>query len=219
MLRRTLRIASREGFTVIVPSLFEDLIVRTKRGGRALSADEQKAVLDVYPNWLARLAEFATETCLSHGDLLRLTDDMVDRRQGVIIPEGGRKKTGADQIAPLTPKARRILDEIKAGRRSGAIVPDVVGLIFTRDDGSRITKGMIDYQVERAIELTKVKKFVFHNYRNTALTEWARRGIDVDHAMMASGHTSVQMHKHYMKLQAHDISPQPLGPLVQNRKM
>jgi len=154
----------------------------------------------------ARLAEFAAETCLSEGDLLRLSEDMVDRRQGVIIPEGGRKKTGADQISPLTMTARRILDEIKAERRSSAMVPNVAGLIFTRDDGSKITKGMIDYQVERAIGLTKVKKFVFHNYRNTALTEWARRGIDVDHAMMASGHTSVQMHKHYVKLQAHDIA-------------
>ena len=39
--RRMLRVATREGYKVILPS-FEDLIVRTKFGGRALSADEQK---------------------------------------------------------------------------------------------------------------------------------------------------------------------------------
>ena len=52
----------------------------------------------------------------------------------------------------------------------------------------------------------KVKKFVFHNYRNTALTDWADEGIHVDVAMQASGHTSVQMHKRYVGLQRHHIA-------------
>jgi integrase len=41
----------------------------------------------------------------------------------------------------------------------------------------------------------RVKKYRFHDYRNTALTNWARQGVNVDIAMKASGHTSVQMHK------------------------
>ena len=67
--------------------------MRTKRGGRALSSDEQEKLLAGYPKWMARIAEFAKETCLSQGDVLRLTEEMVDRQSGVIIPEGGRKKT------------------------------------------------------------------------------------------------------------------------------
>jgi integrase len=66
----------------------------------------------------------------------------------------------------------------------------VNGLIFTRDDGRPITKGMIEYQIEAVLKSTGVKKFTFHNYRNTALTEWARRGINVDLAMKASGHST-----------------------------
>jgi len=38
------------------------------------------------------LSEFGKETYLSQGDLLRLTDSMIDERQGKIKPEGGRKK-------------------------------------------------------------------------------------------------------------------------------
>ena len=53
---------------------------------------------------------------------------------------------------------------------------------------------------------TGVKKFTFHNYRNTALTRWARQGINVDVAMRASGHSSVQMHKRYGDLQREDIA-------------
>ncbi|MBI4524395.1 MAG: hypothetical protein HY695_11370 [Deltaproteobacteria bacterium] len=74
---------------------FEGLMVRVKRRGRALSIEEQGKVLAVYPKWLARLAEFAKETCLSEGDILRLTADMIDPKVGVIKPEGGRLKTQA----------------------------------------------------------------------------------------------------------------------------
>ena len=203
-LRRMLRVAAREGYQVSVPS-FEDLIVRTKRGGRALTADEQKKVLAVYAPWMRRLAEFAKETCLSEGDLLRLTDDMIDRAKGVIVPDGGRKKTDVEQVSPLTPRARAILDEIKAERRSRSILR-LNRLVFTREDGQPITKDMIQAQVEKAIKATGIKKFTFHNYRNTALTEWARRGINVDVAMKASGHSSVQMHKRYLDLQQEDIA-------------
>src|SRR5690242_5987731 len=44
LLRRMLRVALREGYRVVVPS-FDDLIIRTDRGGRALTDDEQKAAL------------------------------------------------------------------------------------------------------------------------------------------------------------------------------
>jgi integrase len=204
-LRRMLRVAARETYMVSIPS-FDDLIVRTKRSGRALSSDEQKKLLAGYPKWMARIAEFAKETCLSQGDVLRLTEEMVDRQSGVVIPEGGRKKTETEQVAPLTTRARAIVDEIRMEKRTGAIVPNVNGLIFTRDDGRPITKGMIEYRIEVVLKSTGVKKITFHNYRNTALTEWARRGINVDVAMKASGHSSVQMHKRYIDLAKEDIA-------------
>jgi len=145
-------------------------------------------------------------TCLSQGDLLRLTDDMIDERDGIIKPEGGRKKTKVEQVSPLTDRAREIFHEIKAERRSGIIVPNLSGLVFTRPDGTRITRDMIHAQVKKAIRETGVKRFVFHNLRNTAITEWARRGINPDVAMKASGHSSVQMHKRFLDLKAADVA-------------
>ena len=69
-----------------------------------------------------------------------------------------------------------------------------------------MTKGQIEYQVGQALKETGIKKFTFHNYRNTTLTRWARQGTNVDIAMEASGHTSVQMHKRYVDLQENDIA-------------
>ena len=47
---------------------------------------------------------------------------------------------------------------------------------------------------------------MFHNYRNTALTEWARQGIHVDVAMKSSGHTSIEMRKRYLDLKPSDLA-------------
>jgi integrase len=97
------------------------------------------------------------------------------------------------------------LSEIEADRKQSK-VRNVHGLVFTNPDGSAITKGQVEYQVERAVSKSGIRKFVFHNYRNTALTRWARQGINVDVAMKASGHSSVQMHKRYVDLQESDIA-------------
>jgi integrase len=78
--------------------------------------------------------------------------------------------------------------------------------VFTRPDGTPITPDMLRAQVKKAIKATGVKKFVFHNLRNTALTEWARRGIAVGVAMKANGHSSVQMHQRYVDVQAADVA-------------
>jgi integrase len=205
LLRRMLRIAAREGYKVMVPS-FEGLIVRTDRGGREIGEDEQQKVLAVFKPWMQRLWIFARETCLSQGDLLRLTFDMIDERQGTITPTGGRKKSGVEQVSPLTPKAREVLEQIRTEKKNGAIVANLQNLVFTLNDGTPITRGLIHSQIDKAIKNTDVKKFVFHNLRNTALTQWARMGIPVDVAMKASGHASVQMHKRYVDLQATDIA-------------
>jgi integrase len=139
LLRRILRVALREGYKVSVPS-FEDLIVRMERHGREITEEEQAKLLPVFAPWMGRIWAFGRETCLSLGDLLRLTHDMINERQGTITPEGGRKKTKVAQVSPLTDRAREILDEIKAAKKSGAIVSNLNGLVFTLNDGTRIPR-------------------------------------------------------------------------------
>ena len=95
LFRRMLRFAARVDYKVLVPS-FEALVVRTERGGRALTEDEEKKLLVVYPPWMRRLAEFADETCLSQGDLLRVTEDAIDTKTGILRLNFGRGKTGVD---------------------------------------------------------------------------------------------------------------------------
>jgi integrase len=169
LLRRMLRVAAREGYRVAIPS-FDDLIVRTSRGGRALSDEEQKAALALYPRWMQRICEFAVETIMSQGDILRLTESMIDWDRGVIVPAGGRMKTSVHQVSPLTDKVRAILEEIKLEKRSGKTVANLAGLVFTCPDGTPIKRSMIHAQIRKALR-SGIQKFKFHDYRNTALTQ------------------------------------------------
>jgi hypothetical protein len=53
-----------------------------------------------------------------------------------------------------------------------------------------VARGIISNELSLLRNMLNVyKKFVFHNYRNTALTDWADRGIAADVAMQAAVHT------------------------------
>lgn len=196
-----------EGFTINVS--FKGLIKRGRRS-RVLSQDEETALLEHYPVWMRRVCIVANETCLSQGDIIRLTDSMIDRRLREIVPEGGRKKTQGHtdlvQRAPLTDRVIEILDDIRRDRLAGKIVANVNGLVFTRNDGAPITKDMIEAAMKTALRLAKIKDFRFHDYRHCAQTRWAEQGISVDAAMVAAGHSSVEMHKRYVNLQQGSIA-------------
>jgi integrase len=156
------------------------------------------------PRWLRRIAEVARETALSEGGLIRLTDDMIDRDQGMIEPEGGIKR-GVRQVAPLTVRVAEILDEIESERKQLKI-RNVNGLVFTRDNGKPINKDAITGTLKRACRDAKVKNFRFHDYRHSAKTGWSRQGVHVDVVMKAAGHKGVAMHQRYVNLKPGDVA-------------
>jgi integrase len=204
-LRHMLRVAARESVEVSIPS-FDGLVVRSEGRERVLDADEETALLEAYPAWMKRISIVSRETCLSEGDVIRLTEDMIDRKNRVIVPEGGRVKTGVKQASPITNAVLEVLDEIRRGKKSGAIVRNINGLVFTREDGRAITKDMITAAVKTARKRTGVKDFRFHDYRHMAMTSWTLQNIHVDAAMLAAGHKSVQMHKRYVNLKPADVA-------------
>jgi integrase len=159
-----------------------------------------------YPAWLRRVAIVARETCLSQGDIVRVTPAMIDRQRREIVPAGGRVKTGVEQRAPLTDRVLEVLDEVARERRCGTIGTNARGPIFTRDDGRPITNDMITQAVRVARKRAKIADFRFHDYRHNAKTEWSRRGLQVDVAMKAAGHNSVEMHKRYVNVKLGDVA-------------
>jgi integrase len=203
-LRRMVNLAGQKGLKVSGLS-FRGVLPTVKGRERIMSERETKRLFAACPLWLKRLGEASLETCLSEGDLIRLTDDMIDEDQGVIVPDGGRCKTEVAQMAPLTERFREIVAEIHQERKRSK-VKNIGGLVFTREDGRAINKDMITGTLKRICKKASVKDFRFHDFRHCAKTAWARRGIGVEAAMLAAGHASPQMHQHYIHLQRSDVA-------------
>jgi integrase len=71
-------------------------------------------------------------------------------------------------------------------KKRGPMVPNIEDLVFTRADGRAIDKDMITGALKRARKKTGVKDFRFHDYRDSAKTNWSRRNIHADIAMLAA---------------------------------
>jgi integrase len=170
---------------------------------RVLNADEYQKLLSAAPLWFRRVLIVAFETCLSQGDLLRLTDDMVDEKAGVIVPRDGRIKTGVEQVSPLTGLVREVLKEIRAER--GKVQSLTSRHVFTRN-GRPINKTTIENAMASTLKRAKIENFCFHDLRHCAKTLWARRGIPAEVAMKAAGHKSWQMHARYIHIQKTDVA-------------
>jgi integrase len=204
LMRRMINLARDRGLQTSAVS-FRGAIPEANTRERILTDSESQRLFAILPTWFRRIVEVARETALSEGDLIRLTDDMVDRERGVIEPEGGRIKTGVRQVAPLTDRVADILDEIETERKQSKI-RNVNGLVFTRESGKRVTKDAITGTLKRACRDAKVKNFRFHDLRHCAKTAWARKGIPAETAMLAAGHSSFQMHQRYVHLQRSDVA-------------
>jgi hypothetical protein len=137
LLRKLLRQAADQEKIAKAPKI--DVPKKGERN-RVLKEWEYKALLANSEPWFKRLQVFAYETCVGEGDLIRLTDDMIDEWDGEIVPQNGRIKTAVEQIAPLTKAARDVLAEARAERSK---VKNLRGLVFTRD-GKPISKDMIE---------------------------------------------------------------------------
>ena len=170
---------------------------------RVLNADEYQKLLSAAPLWFRRVLIVAFETCLSQGDLLRLTDEMIDEKAGVIVPRGGRIKTGVEQVSPLTSTVRTVLKEIRSER--GKIQNLTSRHVFTKN-GRPINKTMIENAMASTLKRAKIENFCFHDLRHCAKTSWARRGIPAEVTMKAAGHKSWQMHARYIHIQKTDVA-------------
>jgi len=203
LLRRMRNLALERGIkATLIP--FKGIAPKAGSRERVLSMVEESKLLLALPQWMRWLVVAAVETGVSEADLLRLTDAMIDEEAGVIIPTGGRKKTGVRQVAPLTDRMRAILAEIREDRRQHKIAP-TNRLVFTRD-GRHISKDQLGRALRTACRKAGIEDFRFHDLRHTCKTRWARAGISVEAAMLAAGHNSVAMHNHYVHLQADDIA-------------
>jgi integrase len=194
-LRKFLKLARKKGY---VDKVTEFKMAPEKNRKRVLTDEEYKSFTDNCPLWLRRACVMAWETCLSRSDLLALTWEEIDLKEGLIALKEDRAKTGAEQAIPIfTAELKDLLGELQAERRR---LPNVDGIVLTID-GQPIDKLKFEYWFRKSRTAAGIKNFTFHDFRHCAITRWAAMGVPTAAAMTAAGHTSVQSHKRYQNLQ------------------
>jgi integrase len=109
-LRKFLHAARKKGYQDKVTEF--EMEGETARN-RVLTNEEYQSLLESCPPWLKRSCIMEYETCLTRGDLLELTWNEIDLKEGIIELQGGRGKTGAPQVIPiLTPELKALMTEL-----------------------------------------------------------------------------------------------------------
>ena len=167
---------------------------------RVLTPEEFARMLEVSPDYLKPVLQWACHTGMRKGEILGLTWDRVDLRAGFIRLKGIDTKTGEARSIPIGRELRQVLQRLPLAVDSpGNRVP----YVFTRN-GRRIKSiREIFSRVCRDVGLTNV---VFHDQRHTATTILRRAGVDALTAMKITGHRTMAVFKRYNTIDEDDLA-------------
>ena len=148
------------------------------------------------PSYLRPVISFAYRTGWRKSEILNLTWDRVDLREGLVRLDAGDTKNDEGRTVYLDPELRDILKEQLKVRRLG------FPYVFHRE-GERISgfrKSWIS-----ACKKTKLGDRLFHDFRRTAIRNLVRSGVPERVAMMISGHKTRSVFERYNVVSPDDL--------------
>ncbi len=175
------------------PSQGIKLLKENNERDRILSPDEYERLLASSPLQLKPIIKLAYFSGMRHGEILNLTWDQVDLKEGFIKLRPDDTKTKEGRIVPLN---RELVEMFKAMPR---------GLPGIRVFG----KGKHQRAFDEARKKAAIEDFTFHDLRHTAINNWRLQGHDFFRIMAASGHKTMNVFKRY-----NTVSKEELKALV-----
>jgi integrase len=153
---------------------------------RLLTPDEYLRLLAHSPAHLKPIIRLAYHSAIRRGEILGLTWEQVDLREGFIRLEPEHCKNKEGRLVPLHPD---LIEMFKAMPRG---LPGV--RVFTRL-GKPIRS--IREAFTAACQKAGIKGLTFHDLRHTAINNWRLQGHDYFRIMAASGHKTMTVFKRY----------------------
>lgn len=221
-LKRMFNLAARctppkVNFVPYIPMLKES---NTRKG--FFEIEEYLRVKDALPSYLKPVVTFAYHTGWRAGEILNLTWDKVDLKQGIVtLDPGETKNEGArtiyldeevmKEIKPL--HTNRQLDcpfvfyrngeQIQSFRKAWATACIKAGLFDVLKDNEG--NPVIVRDEEGNEETAKVPSRIFHDFRRTAIRNMVRSGVSERVAMMLSGHKTRSVFERYNIVSDQDL--------------
>ncbi len=193
--RRVYNIASERGL-VSHPNPFRGLLLKENNArDRVLSPEELKRLLEASPPHLACIIETAYYSGMRVGEILGLTWDRVNMKEGYIQLEAEDTKTTEPRKIYFFPRVREILWEL---RRVRSLSHRFIFMYQSRPIKS------IKTAFKSACEKAGIENLRFHDLRHTCVTNLRKAGVERSVIMKLTGHKTLAMFSRYNTVDSED---------------
>jgi integrase len=127
-------------------------------------------------------------------EVINLTWSFVDEKAGFIRLPASYVKEKTKRNVPISENLKVVLAELRQEQKR---LMNISNRVFTR--GGRPIKS-IRTAFNRAGKNAQIDNLTLHDFRHTAITNWAAAGIPQPAIMAAAGHHSIQQNNAYMNL-------------------
>jgi integrase len=178
-----------ENFVARVKSLKE-----INERDRILSIEEYDRLSLNSPIYLKPIIKLAYQTAMRQGEILNLTWDRVDLKEGFIHLRPEDTKTNEGRSVALN---KELLEMFQAMPR------DLPGVrVFTRNGYPiKSIRGIFAAACRKA----GIEDFTFHDLRHTAINNWRLQGHDYFRIMAMTGHKTMRVFKRYNTVTREDL--------------
>lgn len=167
-------------------SSFWGALYNTRKG--FFEHSDYDGLLAALPSYLRPVIAFAYRTGWRKGEILNLTWDRVDLREGLVRLEAGDTKNDEGRTVYLDPELKTILKQQFKERRLGC------PYVFHR--GGEKIEGFRKSWIAACKEIKQDGR-LFHDFRRTAIRNLVRAGVPERVAMMISGHKTRSVFERY----------------------
>jgi integrase len=162
------------------------LLKENNERDRILSPKEYTRLLAQCSPHLKQIVKVAYYTGMRQGEIINLTWDQVDLKEGLIRLHPEDTKTNEGRLVPL---AEDLVEMFKAMPRG---LPGVKVFTYQGKSVSCIKKSFVT-----ACKRAGIEDFTFHDLRHTAINNWRLAGHDYFRIMAVSGHKTMSVFKRY----------------------
>lgn len=155
---------------------------------RWLTIEEEKTLLSTLKGRYRDIVELALHTGLRKSEVLSLSYSNVDLFRRVVVVKGKGNKV---RTIPLNQVSLNILKERFKIRHIGS------NLVFGDRNGNTIQKTLLKNTFKKALKLSGIEDFRFHDLRHTFATRLAHAGIDIYTISKLLGHNDISTTQRY----------------------
>lgn len=184
-LRTILRRAAEENIIDSVPVKKFTLLEEDNVRDRLLTQKEYDKLISCCPEHTAQIIKVAYHTGMRLGEVINLTWDKVDMKEGFIYLDEKDTKTTRKRDVPLSKELIKMLKQIPHHRSNRVFIYNDKPLNSLRNS------------FKTALKNAGIEGFIFHDFRHTKLNSWRLEGHDYFRIMAASGHKTMSVFKRY----------------------